>query len=58
MNLKHDVCRCFGVSCDEKDKCLRYLCRFTGDENTPKIANGVPYDELRKCPLKIISDIK
>ena len=53
MPLKNDDCRCFDNMCKHNNECLRYIERNTGDDYTPKVASGYPYDEPLEngCPI-------
>ena len=55
-HLDHDICRCHDAGCDEREQCLRWLCREDeGNEGVSHCGSLKPYDEpiMDPCPLRI-----
>lgn len=54
-NLSNDTCRCHDAGCDEKEQCLRWLCRNDEGKRVSHCGSLKPYDEpiMNPCPLRI-----
>jgi hypothetical protein len=54
-DITNDTCRCHDSGCPERERCLRWILRDTGYEQTPHAGSLYPYDQPRgeECPSMI-----